>query len=783
MCYTSSMNRLQIYPTSRAIRRVAESLRNEEGFAPSLMRMDEFEKRAILVKERRLVDPLERILLLKEAAAFKAFETIKIDRDLVRFFTKSDAIFKFFEELSAEEVSIEALAQADAYAEFDVHLLVLEELRERYRALLEAKGLSDRMFIPESYELNVGFLKSYSHIEIYLEGYLSRFELALLRKVATHTPVSLHYTTSRFTQKMIERFETFGIALKSNQQVHFDLGSGTMIEAIPYNKPINATVLSVEQRNEQVALALLEIEKMVQRGILPEEIVLILPDESFKSHFMLFDHLNNLNFAMGYDYANSRVVHLLEALYGYWQQYDKRSYELLARYGVDDAHIAAVRADDETTAEGFFAFLEALGLLDVKAQEQVRERYSYFCTLFKEAHFSYKTWLFLWLKSMRDITLDDVRGGKVTVMGVLETRGVSFKGVVIVDFNEGVVPASSSKDMFLNSTVRAFAKLPTRHDREALQKQYYHRLLQEAQEAVIIYSTSDEKLPSKFLYELGLPEATTAKAPLQLLYPQPSQIKPPKDPEVDTFDASAQTWSASRLKTFLECKRKYYYRYIQKIAPREDERFNEGAFLHTLLEHLYKDQDHFNDEVALQERLYRLMDELLPQEDALIRYRKLFWKQKLQGFVKEEIAHFKQGWRVVAREKEVVGTIGGLKFKGRIDRIDQNETATMVLDYKSGNLPKEPKRGLNPDTVTDFQMSIYHQLLQKHYQHIDLAYLKILEGGQKQQVTLLEEREALLGEHIVTLKQTKGFVAQKCESLEKCRYCEFALMCERGAYL
>ncbi len=52
-------------------------------------------------------------------------------------------------------------------------------------------------------------------------------------------------------------------------------------------------------------------------------------------------------------------------------------------------------------------------------------------------------------------------------MGVLETRGVSFRGVVIVDFNEGIVPASSSKDMFLNSAVRAFAGLHTRNDREA----------------------------------------------------------------------------------------------------------------------------------------------------------------------------------------------------------------------------------------------------------------------------------------------------------------------------
>jgi len=50
-------------------------------------------------------------------------------------------------------------------------------------------------------------------------------------------------------------------------------------------------------------------------------------------------------------------------------------------------------------------------------------------------------------------------------------------------------------------------------------------------------------------------------------------------------------------------------------------------------------------------------------------------------------------------------------------------------------------------------------------------------------VGLLEERQALLAEHIVTLKQTRGFVAQKCESLQACQYCEFALMCGRGEYV
>ncbi|KYJ86836.1 PD-(D/E)XK nuclease family protein [Sulfurovum riftiae] len=776
------MNQLHIYPTSRALRTISQSLKNSEGFLPTLMRMDEFEKRAVLIEDRTQIDPLQRILFLREASRFEAFSLLKVDRDLVRFFTKSEALFKFFEELSAEHVDFETLMQADPYAEFDKHLEVLEQLRIRYKELLDEKGLTDRTFIPESYTLNEGFIQGYEQIDIYLEGYLSRFELELLQKVAEHTRLIIHYSTSMFNQKMLERFETCGILLKEDREVSFDLGAKRLLRDIPNDMKIEASVYSVEERDEQIALSFVKIEEMVRSGIDPEEIVLILPDEGFKEHFMLFDTQNNLNFAMGYDYSNGRIYKLQEALYGYLQRHDRESIELMERYGLSREEIDHLNLAEEVRAEGFFEILQELALLDTEKHEEVKEKQHHFLTLFKEERFTHREWLYLWLKSLSKITLDDVRGGKVTVMGVLETRGVSFRGVVIVDFNEGIVPASSSKDMFLNSTVRAFAGLPTRNDREALQKQYYNRLLQQADASVILYSTSENRLPSKFLYELKLPEAVQVKAPTHLLYGQPVQLKEEEDPKVENFDAFAQTWSASRLKSWLECKRKYYYRYIRKIQAKEEDELNEGAFLHMLLEQLYKNRDRYETEEELTKRLHGLMESLLPQEDAKSRYRKLLWREKLKGFVAKEIAHFNADWKVAEREVEVMGEIGGLKFKGRIDRIDQNATETLVLDYKSGKVEKEPKK-LNPEKISDFQMSIYHQLLQERYQNISLAFVKILENGEKQQVTLLEERKALLDEHIVELKQTKFFAAEKCEDLQKCTYCEFALMCGRGEYV
>ena len=60
--------------------------------------------------------------------------------------------------------------------------------------------------------------------------------------------------------------------------------------------------------------------------------------------------------------------------------------------------------------------------------------------------------------------MDDVGGGPVTVMGVLETRGSSYEGVIIPDFNESLIPKRSKKDLFLSSQIRSFASMQTRFD-------------------------------------------------------------------------------------------------------------------------------------------------------------------------------------------------------------------------------------------------------------------------------------------------------------------------------
>jgi hypothetical protein len=775
------MKTLYIYPTSRAIRRERELLRGSNRLLPTFMRIDEFEQRVILLPQLTMVDTLQRVVILQKASQFDTFENLKINRELIRFFTKSDSILKFFEELSHEEVDFDDLIGGDSFVEFSEHIEILEELLKNYKTLLNEKGLTDRAFIPKIYQLNSGFIDSYDSYELFLEGYMSRFELSLIEQIAKTKPFIIHFQTSKFNKKVIERFLEMGVEeFALNSFISFDLQSKKIIRTEPNTLSINAKVFSVEERLSQIPILFESVQKMVNSGIPPQEIAVILPDENIKDAIKLYDSFNNFNFAMGFDYDKSRNYKQLEAIYSYWQSFSTESIILLKKYNIDLDRLNELKSNTIMGVDEFFGALSNIVDLDLK-KEIVQNSYIYFRSIFKKEQMSLKSFLFLWLKILGKLSIDDVQGGKVTVIGALETRGVSFSGVVILDFNDGIVPAIPAKDNFLNSSIRKHANLPTKNDREALQKQLYKRVLEQAKEATIIYSQSSNRTPASYLYELNLGLGKEIEPNLDFLYNQPSQIVNKSDPIIKNFDATAIIWSATRLKTFLSCRREYYYLYEKDLRAKSSNELNEGAFLHKLLEQLFKDRDSFKSFEEMKNGINILLDRLLESQTAKIAYNKLLWKTKLSTFIKSQIRHFKSGWRVVDRERHIKGEIAGLRFKGIVDRIDQKLTQTLIIDYKSGSVAGA-NRIKNIEKLTDFQMSIYSEILKPKYKNIELVFMELF-NGKITPITELNTKTKFLYKIIDELKEIKEVKAYRCEDISRCQYCDYTLLCERGDYL
>jgi len=775
-------NELHIYPTSRALRDKYNIYKEIEGFIPTFMRMDEFISTVSIVEDLSQVDTIERILYLKEASEFEGFDKLKFDRSLVRFFTKSDAIFKFFEELSVERVSFDTIKQADAYAEFDEHISLLEQLFDNYQAILAKHKKTDRAFIPSSYTLNVAFIKSFDVVRVYVYGYLSHFEFELLEQISQITELILHIDTSSYNQNMQEGIEDrFGISLQKDKRYELSLSSHSILTQEDINSSANISLFNVEQRLEQIPLALMQIQDMIDSGIKPEDIVLLLPDESLKEYFKLFDTKRNLNFAMGEEFSNTREYKILNLLYRYISTYDMKYATELQLYRIDTNFIEELNPKSLLDIDSFFVFIDNLIGMSSLVDRKFYEYKESFEQTFRHREFSVSEWLFLWSKKLSGITIDDIGGGKVTAMGVLESRGMSYEGVVIVDFNDSVVPAISSKEQFLNTQVRTFANLPTIKDRESLQKHYYHSVIQKAKKVSVIYSSSNNKLPSKFLYELDIKNPTNIKIDSSMFYNTISHLQDSDKIESIKFDATSMVWSASRLKVFLECKRKFYYRYIQKIQPKPTDDINAGKILHKALQMVYTSKPYYQDKDELYKAISISLDTLL-DSDNLSLYHKTWWLAKLKPFVDAQIEYFKQGYKVVHTEYLIKGDLVGLAFEGVVDRIDQNDTHTLVLDYKTGSL-KEPNRTQNLEKLKDFQMSIYHELLKERYQNLELYFIPILEGGQEVSVKLLDEKTELLYDLLHELKSMKSLEPSKCEELSSCKYCDYTLLCGRGEYL
>ena len=197
------------------------------------------------------------------------------------------------------------------------------------------------------------------------------------------------------------------------------------------------------------------------------------------------------------------------------------------------------------------------------------------------------------MQKVSSITLDDINSGPVTVMGLLETRSVNFDGVIIVDFNESYVPKRSIKDKFISTNIKKAVGLPTPNDRENLQKYYYHRLMSQARQVHISYVQNESMQISRFANELFKVKYNQVKDKeyAHILFNQHKVFHFHEEVK-HNIDLKKFTWSATSLKIYLACKRKFYLQYIAKISEHDNsfkpKGYELGSLIHNVLQKLYE---------------------------------------------------------------------------------------------------------------------------------------------------------------------------------------------------
>ena len=448
-----------------------------------------------------------------------------------------------------------------------------------------------------------------------------------------------------------------------------------------------------------------------------------------------------------------------------------------ASVGVDEALFGEFARDfaKQVSFEHFAALIIKLACLpkisDALLQEKLKEPLYLIKILlrkFKDENLNLGNLIDLFLLEISRIKLDDVRGGKVTVMGLLESRGLQFDGVIIPDFNDDLVPKRSSGEMFLNSALRARAGLISHADRENLQRFYYDGLLRGAKKSAICYLQSVEKLPSRFLKSFEVQQDAEFSQEDYLRLFGREEFKPAlcgqEDP-VARHDFFAEELSFSRLDTFLECKRKYYYRYV--FGLKEGLKFGEdnallGKILHTSFQRLYERAG-----MKFSMEKFRPIYSQLAREAGIARFDAELELKSVEKIARLLEEH-EQIWSFSGSEVSLKGELDGVRLSGRIDRIDEDKAGRkFIIDYKRGSAKKHMEK---------FQLTFYRALLA---QECECAYLSLKDcafaapGDKTPSLENLRETLSSIGKEFASeVAFTRTEVVQSCE------YCEYKIICK-----
>lgn len=775
-----------IWPSSRAIREQFLALSGQNAFLPNYLTIAEFIQRACIVEGFSRIDEDTRTLLLLEATEFSAFSGLNIERNFYTFTQNSSYIFRLFEELSGEKVVIDALQSADTYGEYEEHLSILQTLYARYRSLCFERKILDPIFLPELYRLNVRYVKSLGKILLYVEGYLNGFELELFKACAEHIEVELVLETSRFNTKLQRKFTDAGIALKPNTRHCIDLKAGVVRESEAVNFTPQITSEHFGERLLQVAYIKERIYHYVSIGCRPERIAVVLPDESFASYLYRFDEQSNFNFAMGISLKEGVVYKSLKALCDFLDNPTVQNRHRAERMEVDPSIVKGIY-HEAVLPSMLKGLLEPLLRREHNAAmlEACEEEFYFFDKLLVSLETTpLKSALHLLLNRLAKRTVDDVRGGKITVLGVLETRMVSFDAVIVIDFNERFVPRQSTKDIFLNSATRKLAGLPSTSDREALQKLYYYSLFVRSRHVAIAYVESADAVPSRFLMQLGIKADRTHDDEqwAQLLFRATEKRAATADAVIAEYDFTAQPLSASALKSFLTCRRRFYHRYFERLKPHEIERdlppeHAIGTTLHEALKTVYETAASFHEPTALSAAIAKAL-KACGGKSVLERFQLKLWQRRLEPFVANEITRFASGAVVSECEAYLQIKYKCITLEGHIDRIDRKPDGTLeVLDYKSGNY-SVVKSDITLENAVDFQLEFYYLLAQTLGPVSGCGYYD-LKSGEIVPERYLEAKLERLEGILDAMAETKLWNFIQTDNLLDCQYCDYVHLCGR----
>jgi len=311
------------------------------------------------------------------------------------------------------------------------------------------------------------------------------------------------------------------------------------------------------------------------------------------------------------------------------------------------------------------------------------------------------------------------------IMGILETRTLDFKNLIILSMNDGIMPKISSSGSFIPYNLRRVFGLPTIEEQNAMYAYYFYRLLQRAENVTFVYDSGAGGLftgeKSRYLYQLQLESPfkiseTNMVFSVENIAVQPISIV--KDEKVMTrlnnYLNEQRRLSPSAIDKYLTCPLQFYFRYSAGLD--EPEEISEevdamifGTLFHDAMENIYKP---FIDKTIDSEIITKIIkNQELISDTIITSFRTVYFKgmkaddkvsltgrnwliyEVVKKYVNRllEVDRKRAQFEIIGLEKKVQTTISINELKqnvligGTIDRIDRKDGRLYIFDYKTGS--------------------------------------------------------------------------------------------------
>jgi CRISPR/Cas system-associated exonuclease Cas4 (RecB family) len=324
------------------------------------------------------------------------------------------------------------------------------------------------------------------------------------------------------------------------------------------------------------------------------------------------------------------------------------------------------------------------------------------------------------------------------IMGLLETRLLDFKNIIVLGLNEGKMPPTNPIQTLIPMDLRRFFELPLPRDKQGLFAHHFYRLLHKCENLTISYHNGAEGIgfseKSRYITQLELelikanPSIKLVKKDYTLIQEKSASSKQKsivKTPELilKIDELLATRTSVSMIKNYFECPLDFYYKYLLKFG--EEEKVEEemesnslGTIIHGVLEDLYQDFNIDKKDKNVKNLMEKDIDLMLlvfrkklheafkkhfnGDEDSFMKGKNfLSYSMAIElceQFLKSEKKFLKENPNALlyikgleqSLETEIEITvfeqIKKIKLKGFIDRIDLLDGNIRIIDYKTGKV-------------------------------------------------------------------------------------------------